>query len=145
MDEDKKVYDMSKDEQEHWEKEKEKHDEPFIRAGQAVEMALKQVIHALGVETEGKTDIQIQEGMMNEGIFIQSYDNLPDVAPQIQGLYIFQWRWPIDRPLQQKQDPVAIAFIGNPNVNSTGEIEVAIQWFDKQTMDIVKAGLVAKK
>ena len=131
----KKIYDMSKDEQESWELKKEEHDEPFRQATIAIDAGISMVLKAMGVDTEVDDD-KIQAQMMSLGIFIKEYSNQPDVAPQIQGFYIFQMRFA--SVMSTIKEPVPIAFVGNPGVDSTGQICVQVQWFDKTTMEIVK-------
>ena len=134
----KKIYDMSEDEQHNWELKKEAHDEPFRLAATAIAAGIDTVLEALGVNTRVDSDDKLQAQMMSLGVFIKEYTNQPDVAPQIQGYYVFQARF--KTPLDTVKDIIPIAFIGNPQVNSTGEIAVEIHWLDKLTMDVVKAG-----
>jgi len=138
----KKVYDMSKDEQEHWERKKEEHDEPMRQATLAIQTAIDTVLKAMGVDTDSSDDV-LHAHMIQLGIFIKSYDNKPDVAPQIQGFYIFQMRF-LDQTATAKE-PVAIAFVGNPYVDSVGQINVQIHWFDKDVMDIVKGATLKEQ
>ena len=133
--ENKKVFDMSQDELKNWELEKNKDDEKYRQAAMAIATGIDTVLEALGVDTT-LDDNKLQAQMMNLGIFIKSYDNLPDVASQIQGFYVFQMRY--QKLSDITREPVAIAFIGNPHVDSTGQVNVMIQWFDRNTMDIVQ-------
>jgi len=130
-----RVYEMSEDERRFWALQKDKHDQPFRAGAAAIQAGIDTVLKALGVDVDS-SDEKLLAQMMSLDIFVKSYDNQPDVAPQIQGFYIFQLRYP--NSLSTQKEPVAVAFIGNPNVDSSGQINVQIHWFDKMTMDIVK-------
>jgi hypothetical protein len=109
------------------------------QATRAIQGGVDIVLQALGVNTD-VDDYTLQAQMQSLGIFIQSYDNEPNVAPQLQGLYIFQMGY--KSLVDIKPTPREIAFIGNPFVNSVGEINVAIHWFAKDVMDVIKGGRV---
>lgn len=129
----KDIKDKSADEIQHIEEEQKRFEDTVAQGTKCITDAIDLVLTALGVDTNLDDEAHVEQ-MGELGIIVKSYVNQPNVAPQIQGFYIFQLK---PFPPTALTDLYPIAFVGDVKVNSIGEMGCEIYWFDKDTLTIV--------